>query len=46
MQGGHEFKKIYCPVSRELMDAFICQRSLAGRLNHWLSRLVRRRRVD
>ena len=46
MQGGHEFKKIFCTGSRELMDAFICQRSLAGRLNHWLSHLVRRRRVD
>ena len=46
MQGGHEFRKKFCTGSRELMDAFICQRSLAGRLNHWLSRLVRRRRVD
>ena len=46
MQGGHEFKKISCTGSLELMDAFICQRSLAGRLNHWLSHLVRRRRVD
>ena len=46
MQGGHEYKQKLCTGSRELMDAFICQRSLAGRLNHWLSRLVRRRRVD
>ena len=46
MQGSHEFRKKFCTGSRELMDAFICQRSLAGRLNRWLSRLVRRRRVD
>ena len=46
MQGGHEFKKIFCTGSRELMDAFICQRSLAGRLNHWLSRIFTRRRAN
>jgi len=43
MQGGHEYKQKFCTGSRELMDAFICQPSLAGRLNHWLSRFVRRR---
>ena len=43
MQGGHEYKQKFCTGSRELMDAFICQRSIAGRLNHWLSRFVRRR---
>ena len=46
LQGGHEYKQKFCTGSRELMDAFICQRSLAGHLNHLLSRLVRRRRVD
>jgi len=46
LQGGHEYKQKFCTGSRELMDAFICQRSLAGHLTHLLSRLVRRRRVD
>ena len=46
LQGGHEYKQKFCTGRLELMDAFTCQRSLAGRLNHWLSRLVRRRRVD
>lgn len=46
LQGGHEYKQKFCTGSLELMDAFICQRSLDGRLNHWLSRLVRRLRVD
>jgi hypothetical protein len=44
LQGGHEYKQKFCTGRLELMDAFICQRSLAGRLNHWLSRLVRRLR--
>ena len=44
LQGGHEYKQKLCTGSLELMDAFICQRSLDGRLNHWLSRLVRRLR--
>ena len=46
LQGGHEYRQKFCTGSLELMDAFICQRSLDGRLNHWLSRLVRRLRVD
>ena len=46
LQGGHEYKQKFCTGSLELMDAFICQRSLDGRLNHWLSRLIRRLRVD
>ena len=46
LQGGHEYKQKFCTGSLELMDAFIYQRSLDGHLNHWLSRLIRRLRVD
>lgn len=46
LQGGHENNQKLCTGSLELMDAFICQRSLDDRLNHWLSRLVCRLRVD
>jgi len=46
MQGGHEYKQKFCSGNRKLMDAFICQRSPAGRLNHWLSRIFTRRRAN
>jgi len=46
MQGGHDYKLKFCTGSRALMDAFLCQRSFAGRLNHWLSRLFTRRKAN
>ncbi|MDP6678351.1 MAG: GNAT family N-acetyltransferase [Verrucomicrobiota bacterium] len=46
MQGGHEYKQKFCTGTRGLMDAFLCQRSFAGRLNHWLSRLFTRRKAS
>ncbi|MBC8245291.1 MAG: GNAT family N-acetyltransferase [Verrucomicrobia bacterium] len=46
MQGGHDYKQKFCTGSRELMDAFLCQRSFAGRLNYWLSRLFTRRKAN
>lgn len=46
MQGGHEYKQKFCTGTRQLMDLFLCQRSLPGHLNYWLSQLVRRRRAD
>ncbi len=46
MQGGHDYKQKFCTGSRALMDAFLCQRSFAGRLNHWLSRLFTRRKAN
>ena len=46
MQGGHEYKQKFCTGTRQLMDLFLCQRSLPGHLNYWLSQLVRRGRAD
>jgi CelD/BcsL family acetyltransferase involved in cellulose biosynthesis len=46
MQGGHEYKQKFCTGTRQLMDLFLCQRSLPGHLNYWLSQLVRRCRAD
>ena len=46
MQGGHDYKQKFCTGTRQFMDLFLCQRSLPGHLNYWLSQLVRRRRVD
>ncbi len=46
MQGGHDYKQKFCTGTRGLMDAFLCQCSFAGRLNHWVSRLFTRRKSN
>ena len=39
MQGAHDYKLKFKTGSRDMMDAFMCQRSFTGRLNYGLAKL-------
>ena len=38
MQGAHDYKLKFKTESRDMMDAFMCQRSFTGRLNYGLAK--------
>jgi len=40
MQGAHDYKLKFKTGNRDMMDAFVCQRSFAGRLNYGLARIT------